>query len=59
MNEFFDKKKALQIILDIAYHKGISQAQLIEGIYDYSHFNRMCNGKENIKIDILGKRQIK
>lgn len=53
MNEFFDKKKALQIILDIAYHKGISQAQLIEGIYDYSHFNRMCNGKENIKIDIL------
>ena len=53
MNEFFDKKKALQIILDIAYHKGISQSQLIEGIYDYSHFNRMCNGKENIKIDIL------
>ena len=45
MNEFFDKKKALQIILDIAYHKGISQSQLIEGIYDYSHFNRMCNGK--------------
>ena len=53
MNEFFDKKKALQIILDIAYHKGISQSQLIEGIYDYSHFNRICNGKENIKIDIL------
>lgn len=53
MNEFFDKSKALQIILNEAYDKGISQAQLIEGIYDYSHFNRMCNGKENIKIDIL------
>ena len=53
MNEFFDKRKALQIILDKSYKKGISQSQLIEGIYDYSHFNRMCNGKENIKIDIL------
>ena len=53
MNKFFDKRKALQIILDKAYKKGISQSQLIEGIYDYSHFNRMCNGKETIKIDIL------
>lgn len=53
MNEFFDKSKALQIILDKAYNKGISQTKLIEGIYDYSHFNRMCNGKESIKIDIL------
>lgn len=53
MNDFFDKNKALQIILDKAYNKGISQSKLIEGIYDYSHFNRMCNGKENIKIDIL------
>ncbi len=46
MNEFFDKRKALQIILDKSYKKGISQSQLIEGIYDYSHFNRMCNGKK-------------
>lgn len=53
MKEFFDRKKALQIILDKAYHKGISQSKLIEGIYDYSHFNRMCNDKESIKIDIL------
>lgn len=53
MNKFFDKSKALQIILDKAYNKGISQSKLIEGIYDYSHFNRMCNGKESIKIDIL------
>ena len=53
MIEYFDKQKALQIILDKAYNKGISQSQLIEGIYDYSHFNRMCNGKENIKIEIL------
>lgn len=53
MNDFFDKNKALQIILDKAYSKGISQSKLIEGIYDYSHFNRMCNGKESIKIDIL------
>lgn len=53
MDEFFDKSKALQIILDKAYNKGISQSKLIEGIYDYSHFNRMCNGKESIKLDIL------
>ncbi len=53
MNEFFDKNKALQIILNKAFNKGISQSKLIEGIYDYSHFNRMCNGKENIKVDIL------
>ena len=53
MNNFFDTSKALQIILNKAYDKGISQSKLIEGIYDYSHFNRMCNGKESIKIDIL------
>ena len=53
MDNFFDTSKALQIILNKAYDKGISQSKLIEGIYDYSHFNRMCNGKESIKIDIL------
>lgn len=51
--EFFNKRKALQIILDKAYNRGISQAKLIEDIYDYSHFNRMCNGKEDVKIDVL------
>ena len=53
MTEFFDKNKALQIVLKQAYDKGISQSKLIEGIYDYSHFNRMCNGKESVKIEIL------
>lgn len=53
MIEFFNKRKALQIILDKAYDRGISQTKLIEDIYDYSHFNRMCNGKEDVKIDVL------
>lgn len=49
----FDKTKALDYILEIAYSKGISQAKLCENIYDYSHFNRMCNGKENINTEVL------
>lgn len=49
----FDKTKALDYILEIAYSKGISQARLCENIYDYSHFNRMCNGKENINTEVL------
>lgn len=53
MNDLFDKNKALELILDESYKKNVTKSQLIEGIYDYSHFNRMCNGKENIKIDIL------
>ena len=44
----FDKKGALMYILKVASAKNISQAKLIDGIYDYSHFNRMCNGKELI-----------
>lgn len=53
MENFFDKNKALKIILNIAYKRNISQSKLIDGIYDYSHFNRMCNGKESVKLDIL------
>lgn len=49
----FNKKKALDYILEVATYKSISQSQLIEGIYDYSHFNKMCNGKENINIEVI------
>lgn len=49
----FDKKGALMYILKVASAKNISQAKLIDGIYDYSHFNRMCNGKEPIKLEVL------
>lgn len=53
MYEFYNKRKALEIILNEAYNRGLTQVKLIEGIYDYSHFNRMCNGKEKIKTDVL------
>ena len=49
----FDKRKALDYILDIAYNRGITQSKLIGDIYDYSHFNRMCNGKEEINMEVL------
>lgn len=49
----FDKYKALQYILRVAYQKGISQSKLCENIYDVSHFNRMCNGKENVNLDVV------
>lgn len=49
----FDKKGALMYILKVASAKNISQAKLIDRIYDYSHFNRMCNGKEPIKLEVL------
>lgn len=52
MNEF-DKKDSLDYILEIATTRGISQRKLIEGIYDYSHFNKMCNGKEAISLDVI------
>ena len=45
--------KMLQFILKNANVRKITQKKLIEGIYDYTHFNRMCNGKESIKIEIL------
>ena len=48
-----DKKKALEYLLAVASKKNISQACLIDGIYDYSHFNKMCNGKENINLEII------
>ena len=51
--KLFDKKKALIYILNVANAKNISQTKLIDEIYDYSHFNRMCNGKEPIKLEVL------
>ena len=53
MTYFFNKEKALNHILAIAHKRGISQSELIKDIYDYSHFNRMCNNKEKIKLEIL------
>lgn len=49
----FDKKRALHYILEIAFEKGFTRVELVEGIYDYSHFNRMCNGKESIHMNVL------
>lgn len=48
-----NKLTALTYIINAAMEKGYTQRSLIDGIYDYSHFNRMCNGKENISLDVL------
>lgn len=53
MDVGFNKKLALEYILKIASLENISQRKLCEGLYDYGHFNRMCNGKEAINTDVL------
>lgn len=53
--KMFNEKKALDYILEIASKKGFTQVDLAYNIYDYSHFNRMCNGKESIHRKVLFK----
>ena len=49
-----NKRDALNYILQVANKYNISQRALCENITDYSHFNRICNGKEdNISWDLL------
>lgn len=49
-----NKRDALNYILHVANQYNISQRALCENITDYSHFNRICNGKEdNISWDLL------
>lgn len=49
----YDWKKALDYILYVANKNGVSQATLAKNVITLSHFNRMCNGKENVKADIV------
>lgn len=49
----YDWKKALDYILYIANQKEISQASLADDVITLSHFNKMCNGKEKVKAEIV------
>lgn len=51
--EEYDFNLGLKYILLIAKQKNITKKELASNIYDYSHFLKMCNGKEPLKIEIL------
>ena len=53
LKELFDKQKALDYILSIAYKRGITQKKLSEGIIDHTHFNRMINGSRPITYEVI------
>lgn len=49
----YNWKKALDFVLYIANQKDVSQAALSENVISLSHFNKMCNGKEKVKAEIV------
>lgn len=49
----FEYEKALDYLLDVAYSRKISKAELCDGICDSSNFSKICSGKRKITLVLL------
>ena len=53
MEDFLNKQKALNLILEEAAKRNITQKKLCDGIVDHTHFNRIINNKRNITYEVI------
>lgn len=49
----FNYVQALDYLIQTSYQRGMSQAQLCEGICDPSNFSKICSGKRHVSGDLI------